>query len=106
MTVRSERSAVSSKALREKRTPRRVVVFIWILLTVFLPCVSAEAQQPKRITRAPAMYFTSEFVEAGGLMSYAPNFTDQFRRAATYVDKILKGRSLPNYLLSSRQRSS
>jgi putative ABC transport system substrate-binding protein len=41
--------------------------------------------------RLPAMYFTSEFVEAGGLMSYAPNFADQFRRAATYVDKILKG---------------
>jgi ABC-type uncharacterized transport system substrate-binding protein len=41
--------------------------------------------------RLPAMYFTSEFVEAGGLMSYAPSFTDQFRRAVTYVDKILKG---------------
>ena len=37
------------------------------------------------------MYFTSEFVDGGGLMSYAPSFTDQFRRAATYVDKILKG---------------
>jgi putative ABC transport system substrate-binding protein len=42
------------------------------------------------------MYFTSEFVDAGGLMSYAPNFTDQFRRAATYVDKILKGRKPAN----------
>jgi len=41
--------------------------------------------------RLPAMYATSEFVEAGGLMSYAPNRTDLWRRAAEYVDKILKG---------------
>jgi putative ABC transport system substrate-binding protein len=41
--------------------------------------------------RLPAIYFASEFVEAGGLMSYAANVTDLFRRAATYVDKILKG---------------
>jgi ABC-type uncharacterized transport system substrate-binding protein len=41
--------------------------------------------------RLPAMYAAPEFVEAGGLMSYASNPTDEFRRAATYVDKILKG---------------
>ena len=41
--------------------------------------------------RLPAIYPTSEFVEAGGLMSYAPNYTDLFRRAADFVDKILKG---------------
>jgi putative ABC transport system substrate-binding protein len=41
--------------------------------------------------RLPAMYLASEFVEAGGLMSYAPNYTDLFRRAADFVDKILKG---------------
>ena len=41
--------------------------------------------------RLPAMYSNSEFVEAGGLMSYGPNYTDLFRRAADYVDKILKG---------------
>ena len=41
--------------------------------------------------RLPAMYAGPEFVEAGGLMSYAPSYTDLFRRAATYVDKILKG---------------
>jgi putative ABC transport system substrate-binding protein len=41
--------------------------------------------------RLPGMYFFREFVETGGLMSYAPSDTDLFRRAATYVDKILKG---------------
>jgi putative ABC transport system substrate-binding protein len=41
--------------------------------------------------RLPAIYPTSEAVEAGGLMSYAPNQADLFRRAAELVDKILKG---------------
>jgi putative tryptophan/tyrosine transport system substrate-binding protein len=41
--------------------------------------------------RLPAMYPLREFVVAGGLMSYGPNDAEQFRRAATYVDKILKG---------------
>jgi putative ABC transport system substrate-binding protein len=41
--------------------------------------------------RLPSMYPTREYVEAGGLMSYGPSLPDLFRRAATYVDKILKG---------------
>jgi len=41
--------------------------------------------------RLPAMYSWREFVDAGGLMAYGPNLTDSQRRAATYVDKILKG---------------
>ena len=49
-------------------------------------------------SRLPTIYWATEFVEAGGLMTYSVNFTDLFRRAATYVNKILKGakpRDLP-----------
>jgi putative tryptophan/tyrosine transport system substrate-binding protein len=41
--------------------------------------------------RLPTMHGTRDYVEAGGLMSYGPNFPDLFRRAADYVDKILHG---------------
>jgi putative ABC transport system substrate-binding protein len=41
--------------------------------------------------RLPAMYWHPRFVETGGLMSYSIRLEDLFRRAATYVDKILKG---------------
>ena len=41
--------------------------------------------------RLPAMYGLREYVDAGGLMAYGASLRDNFRRAATYVDKILKG---------------
>src|SRR4030095_4175793 len=41
--------------------------------------------------RLPAIYYQKEFVDEGGLMSYGVDFSDLFRRAAVYVDKILKG---------------
>jgi len=41
--------------------------------------------------RLPTVYSLREYVDAGGLMAYGPNLPDVFRRAATYVDKILKG---------------
>ena len=42
-------------------------------------------------SRLPAIYHQSQYVEAGGLMSYGASITDMDRRSATYVDKILKG---------------
>ena len=41
--------------------------------------------------RLPAVYFNRYFVNVGGLISYGPDYVDQFRRAAGYVDRILKG---------------
>jgi putative ABC transport system substrate-binding protein len=64
------------------------------LITNPSPLISTQQRQVLDFAaknRLPAMYQTSEFVEAGGLMSYAPNYTDLYRRAADFVDKILKG---------------
>jgi putative ABC transport system substrate-binding protein len=41
--------------------------------------------------RLPTIFNTRDFVQVGGLMSYGPNYSDLFRRAAEYVDKILRG---------------
>jgi putative ABC transport system substrate-binding protein len=41
--------------------------------------------------RLPTVYTSRDFVDAGGLMTYGPNLADLFRRAAAYVDRILKG---------------
>jgi putative ABC transport system substrate-binding protein len=56
----------------------------------------ASSQQDRLIRfaadqRLPAIYFAEEFVDAGGLMSYGPSYRETYRRAATYVDRILKG---------------
>ena len=46
--------------------------------------------------RLPAVYWWREFVEAGGLMHYGPSVDEMYRRAASYVDKILKGQNPAN----------
>ena len=45
--------------------------------------------------KLPAVYVERLFAAAGGLVSYGPDFVDQYRRAAGYVDRILRGRSQP-----------
>jgi len=67
---------------------------IGALLVLSDPMFHAQQKQIADLaakSRVPVMFFDREFVEAGGLMSYATNIADVFRRAATYVDKILKG---------------
>jgi len=44
-------------------------------------------------SRPPAMYPLKEYVEEGGLIAYGPNVLEMYQRAATFVDKILKGRT-------------
>jgi putative ABC transport system substrate-binding protein len=64
------------------------------LLALASPVLSDQRTQIADLalkSRLPAIYFRPEFVEDGGLMSYAASFTDLSRRAAIYVDKILKG---------------
>ena len=58
---------------------------------VFFGARARQILEFARQNRLPAMYATTEFAQAGGLLTYAPNIPAQFRRSATYVDKILKG---------------
>jgi len=58
-------------------------------LMIFNNARSIAALATKR--RLPAIFFDSKFVDAGGLVSYGPNFADMHRRAAYFVDRILKG---------------
>jgi putative ABC transport system substrate-binding protein len=71
-----------------------------LLVAALLVATSSGAQAAAKVPRIaylsaatvpPAMYEQRDFVEAGGLISYGPHLPDLFRRAATYVDKILKG---------------
>ena len=52
---------------------------------------SARRSWPSRAQRLPGVYFWREFAELGGLASYGTNLASVYRRAATYVDRILKG---------------
>ncbi len=77
-------------AFREARKGRADAV-----LVLGSPVLISQRRQVADLTvknRLPATYNQPEYVEAGGLMSYGVSVVDLYRRAATYVDKILKGR--------------
>jgi ABC-type uncharacterized transport system substrate-binding protein len=64
------------------------------VLVVTTPLLTAQRGQVADLAiknRLPAIYSRPEYVEDGGLVFYGVSYTDLFRRAATYVDKILKG---------------
>src|SRR5215471_10330510 len=70
-----------------KARPDAILVFGDALINTYLQHIAAFATQE----HLPSLWGYRDAVEAGGLMSYGPNVPDLFRRAATYVDKILKG---------------
>jgi putative ABC transport system substrate-binding protein len=87
--VEARRQEDFDRAFAEMTRARVDAVIVWGgVLFIFERKRIAELAARNRL---PASYPMSEFVDAGGLISYAPNVADNFRRAAGYVVKILKG---------------
>jgi putative tryptophan/tyrosine transport system substrate-binding protein len=70
---------------------KRHVNGVLVLQSPILNSHRKEATDLAIKSRLPTIYYAPEFLEVGGLMSYAASINDLYRRAATYVDKILKG---------------
>jgi putative ABC transport system substrate-binding protein len=62
-----------------------------VLKTVITDANHQRIVQLSTKNRLPTMFAESQGIESGGLLSYGPSYPDLFRRAATYVDRILKG---------------
>jgi ABC-type uncharacterized transport system substrate-binding protein len=75
-------------ALPQARADALLVVEDALVLSTSL---GGQIAERAAMSRLPAMYGWREYVDAGGLMSYGPSFQDTYRRAAYFVDKILKG---------------
>jgi putative tryptophan/tyrosine transport system substrate-binding protein len=76
-------------AFREARKGRAGAVLV--LASPILDSHRTQIADLAAKNQLPAIYWAAEWVEAGGLMTYGASLTDLYRRAATYVDKILKG---------------
>ena len=87
--VEARRPEDFDRAFAEMTRARVDAVIVWGgVLFIFERKRIAELAARNRL---PASYPMSEFVDVGGLISYAPNIADNFRRTAAYVDRILKG---------------
>ena len=70
-----------------QKRPEALITVASALTTAYRPIIIEFAAKQ----RIPTMFALKADVEAGGLISYAPSLTDTFRRAARYVDRVLKG---------------
>jgi putative tryptophan/tyrosine transport system substrate-binding protein len=85
--VRGPQDLEGAFALTAKARPAALLVLSDALIGMHRQQIAEVATQQ----HLPSVFATKEWVLAGGLMSYGPSFPDLYRRAATYVDKILKG---------------
>jgi putative ABC transport system substrate-binding protein len=70
-------------------TPKEILVYVARHRNLIITLAARD--------KLPAVYFERAFIAAGGLVSYGPDYLDQYRRAAGYVDRILTGEK-PAYL--------
>ena len=87
LEVRDPNDVPKAFAVLTQRRPDALLTIASPITTAYRPQIIELATQQ----RIPTMFSTKADVEAGGLISYAPSLTDVFRRAARYVDKVLKG---------------
>jgi len=87
LEVKDPREFPGAFSAMTRKRPDALLTFISPLTTAYRPIIVEFATK----NRLPTIFAGREAVEGGGLMSYAPNVPDMFRRAAIYVDKILKG---------------
>ncbi|MGH8056506.1 MAG: ABC transporter substrate-binding protein, partial [Candidatus Entotheonellia bacterium] len=87
LEVRSPNDFTPAFAAIQRERAEALMVLPDLMLFDHIPLLTRLAAT----SQLPSMYDSKEFAQAGGLMSYGPNIEDMFRRAATYVDKLLKG---------------
>ena len=87
LEVRDPNDVPKAFAAMTQKRPDGLLVIASPITTAYRPIIIEFANKQ----HIPTMFVTKADVEAGGLISYAPSLTDSFRRAARYVDKVLKG---------------